>query len=71
MKIIGWNSIESVPQNTKKMFIVRAFNVTHGPARNYTSDPVATWAENGEFPRWKHEFPPTHWCELPDFGETE
>ena len=63
-----WNPIVTAPQNTKNMFIVRAFNVTQGPARNYTSDPVATWSENGTFPRWKHEFQPTHWCELPEFN---
>jgi len=63
-----WRSIESAPKNTKKMFVVQAFNVTEGFVRNYTSDPVVTWAVNGEFPRWKHEFAPTHWFELPDFN---
>jgi len=70
MKLVRWNPIETAPQNTKKMFVVRAFNITHGPARNYTSDPVVTWADNGKFTRWRHEFAPTHWCELPEFEET-
>jgi len=71
MQNIRWNSINSAPQNTKEMFIVRAFNATQGLNRSYTSDPVATWAVDGEFPRWKHDFAPTHWCELPVFEETE
>jgi hypothetical protein len=63
----NWKTIKLAPQNTKKMFLVQAFNVTNGPARNYTSDPVATWAVDGKFPRWKHDFDPTHWCEIPEF----
>lgn len=70
MKLVSWNPIETAPQNTKKMFVVRAFNITHGSVRNYTSDPVVTWVENGEFTRWSQKFAPTHWCELPDFEET-
>lgn len=63
-----WKPIGTAPQNTKKMFVVCAFNVYNNSVKNYTSDPVTTWAENGSFPRWKHDFPPTHWTELPEFN---
>jgi hypothetical protein len=66
MQDYRWKDISSAPQNQTKMFVVRAFNVNHGNIRNYTSDPVATWSVNGSFPRWKHEFAPTHWIELPE-----
>lgn len=61
-----WKDISSAPTNTKKMFVVCAFNVNNETVKNYNSDPVTTWAENGNFPRWKHSFPPTHWVELPE-----
>ena len=63
----SWKYIESAPSNTKKMFVVCAFDVILDSGSKYTSDPVTTWAENGKFPRWKHDFEPTHWVELPEF----
>lgn len=64
-----WQPIESAPKNTKKMFVVKAFNVrfTQGGLMPYTSDPYCVWSEDDKFVRWPHtNFNPTHWMPLPN-----
>lgn len=65
-----WLKIENLPDYYKTkptMFVVKAFDVL--PMQNsiykYTSDPYCVWLENGEYVRWPHPFPPTHYLELP------
>lgn len=48
------------------MFVVRGFDVlTIATGIKYTTDPYCVWYEEGEFVRWPHRFPPTHWMPLP------
>lgn len=62
----GWQPIETAPVG-KQMFVVQAFEAVLAQAGvTYTSDPCCTWRHtDGTFPRWPHEFPPTHWTPLP------
>jgi hypothetical protein len=64
----AWQPIETAPTSGREMFVVRAFNVPvtiSGPP--YTSDPYCVWIDDtsGDFARWPHKFPPTHWIPLP------
>lgn len=66
----AWLPIETAP-NGRGMFVVQAFNVetglsTPGGGRRYTTDPWCVWKCKGEFVRWPHDFPPTHWTSLPE-----
>lgn len=67
-----WLPIESAPKNRKRMFVVRAIDQLTGlvGGHRYTSDPYCVWSENGKFIRWPHDFPPTHWTDLPDHRVT-
>lgn len=65
-----WQPIETAPKDSKEMFVVQAFNVDtrlHLPSGypRYTTDPWCVWYSRGEFVRWPHDFPPTHWARLP------
>lgn len=62
-----WQPIETAPTDTKTMFVVRAFDIKPFPEYTdlYTTDPYCIWVEDGEFVRWPHRFPPTHWMPLP------
>lgn len=62
-----WQPIETAPRDTKTMFVVKAFDVKPSPKYTglYTTDPYCVWVEDGEFVRWPHLFPPTHWMPLP------
>lgn len=63
----GWQSIETAP-HTRKCFVVQGFNVqpTATSMAGYTTDPYCVWrGDSGEFVRWPHQFPPTHWMPLP------
>lgn len=64
----GWLPIETAPVG-RKMFVV--IGVTSGNGftggRPYTTDPYCVWQpEKGEFSRWPHNWPPTHWQPLPN-----
>jgi hypothetical protein len=63
---MNWLPIEGAPVG-KEMFVVCAINVSNGfVGGNYTSDPWCVWQyEPGEFMRWPHNFPPTHYLPLP------
>ena len=66
----GWQPIETLQKGTRKMFVAIAFNVDTGLSApgggyRYTTDPWCVWYSNGEFVRWPHPFPPTHWMPLP------
>lgn len=40
--------------------------------RPYKTDPYVGWLENdGDFARWPHPYPPTHFAELPSTKELE
>ena len=58
--------IETCPKETKKMFVVIAMNKLLGGTVPYTTDPYCVWHQGGEFVRWPHGFPPTHWTPLPE-----
>lgn len=70
-----WQPIETAPKD-RKMFVVQAFDVETGLStpsggRRYTTDPWCVWYSNGEFVRWPHPFPPTHWVPLPEAPNVE
>lgn len=70
IQLIGWQPIETAPQDTRKMFVVRGFNVDYGGPFPYTTDPWCVWrSSHGGFERWPHSFPPTHWMPLPELEE--
>jgi hypothetical protein len=61
-----WQDIATAPRKSRTMFVVKAFDALVEGGRRYTSDPWCVWRPaDGEFVRWPHSFPPTHWCELP------
>ena len=63
--------IENLPEvyNTgRKMFVVRAIDIIPPGCSGlslYTTDAYCVWLENGEYARWPHPFPPTHFSKLP------
>lgn len=66
-----WLKIESLSdywKNNKKMFVVKAIDIfpnDFSPMK-YTTDPYCVWMEDGDFVRWPHPFPPTHYTILPE-----
>lgn len=61
-----WIPIEQAPKDTRTMFVVKGFNVKLKSGIQYTTDPYCVWRrDDGEFIRWPHAFPPTHFCFLP------
>jgi hypothetical protein len=66
-----WQPIETAPTYKKpsKMFAVIAKDVVvTSNGAPYTTDAYYVWREiNGEFARWPHPFPPTHWHPMPSF----
>lgn len=68
----GWQPIDTAPKdNSRKMFVVKAFDVLLLSGRKYTSDPYCVWRGKDEFVRWPHKFDPTHWMPLPDAPKVE
>ena len=70
-----WQPSETAPKD-RKMFVVQAFDVETGLSTpsggcRYTTDPWCVWYSNGEFVRWPHPFPPTHWLPLPKAPNVE
>lgn len=64
--IIGeWVSLSKDKLEDKEIVVFKAVGVPVGSARNYTTDPWCGWMMNGEFVRWPHDFPPTHFLRLP------
>lgn len=64
-----WLKIENLPDHWKTdrgMFVVKAFDVfpNNQSPMKYTTDPYCVWMEDGEFIRWPHSFPPTHYMVL-------
>ena len=67
-----WRPIASAPTTGRKMFVVRAFDVTTHSGMPYTSDPWCVWREeDGKFARWPHAFAPTQWLPLPENEQQE
>jgi hypothetical protein len=67
---IMWEDIKDAPIGTE-MFVVKTFGVSNGltGGQTYTSDPWCVWQQKeGEFSRWPHKFPPTHFLRLPTNG---
>ena len=62
-----WLPIETLSTRDKKMFVVIAIQADIGTMFAYTSDPYCVWKEGDKFIRWPHDFPPTHYCELPKY----
>ena len=62
----GWRTIETAP---KDRTVVVLIGVTEGNGftggRPYRSDPWCGWFSDGEWQRWPHPWPPTHWMPLP------
>ena len=64
---MSWLPIDTAPQDSRVMFVVRAYNAEIGRGHLYTSDPWCVWSDDfGRFMRWPHPFPPTHWMPLPE-----
>lgn len=66
---MSWKTIETAPKDRRTMFVVKAFDVANGftGGNKYTTDPWCVWRnDDGSFARWPHNFPPTHWLELPE-----
>lgn len=64
---MNWQPIQTAPVG-REMIVAKAFDVSAGfsDGRLYTSDPWCVWQYSlGEFARWPHLFPPTHWLRLP------
>ena len=64
----GWQPIKTAPKNGRAMFVVQALDVCNSFTGNrpYTTDPYCVWPDDeGDFARWPHPFPPTHWMPLP------
>lgn len=61
-----WLPIDTAPAGSREMFVVRGFDVSVGSGM-YTTDPWCVFVLDGKFVRWPHQFPPTHWCKLPEF----
>ncbi len=60
--VMDWRSIDTAPKNSGRQFLVIGVNVMGG---TYTTDLHCVWTRNGEFVRWPHKFPPTHWMPIP------
>lgn len=65
---MDWKPIETAPRETRKMFVVQAFNVQIRKDYIYTSDPYCVWRNDNsdKFERWPHEYEPTHWMPIPN-----
>lgn len=62
-----WLPIETAPQKSKRMFVVKAFNQKTSTGHSHNSDPYCVWRnDDGSFARWPHDFKPTHWLPLPE-----
>lgn len=56
-KIPRWIPVgERLPKDKKPIYMIALV-----PERNYTTDQYAGWYILGEWSRWPHRFPPTHW----------
>jgi hypothetical protein len=69
MKWLPIEDAADIPVN--KAFVAIAVDVIPpGLSLKYTTDPYCVWNQgNGDFARWPHPFPPTHFCRLPDIKE--
>ena len=71
-----WKNIEECqPPEPPTMFIARAIlaegNPHTGNGRAYNSDCYCVWKDKEGFARWPHSFPPTHWCNIPEFDGSD
>ena len=61
-----WQPIETAPKDRTMVVLI---GVTEGNGftggRPYRSDPWCGWFSDGEWQRWPHPWPPTHWMPLP------
>jgi hypothetical protein len=56
-KLPRWIPVgEQMPKDKKPIYMIALV-----PERNYTTDQYAGWYILGEWSRWPHRFPPTHW----------
>ena len=64
-----WKPISELPECyriNRKMFVVIGIDVHPVSAdHKYTTDPVCVWVDDGAYIRWKWDFEPTHFYELP------
>ena len=61
-----WISLKEKMPEFKKIVVFKAFDVDVGVGSLYTTDPYCGWIQGQEFVRWPHQFPPTHYAELPE-----
>lgn len=62
----GWVNLEDETPSEREHVVFKAFNVEYQKGKFYTTDPYCGWInEIGEFVRWPHNFPPTHFYRLP------
>lgn len=65
-----WKPMTDLPAEyglTKRMFVVKGFNVMLDTGQIYTTDPYCVWITiGGKMPRWPHDFEPTHFIEIPE-----
>lgn len=61
----AYQDIKGAPVG-RKMFVAIGIDVNVN-GRKYTTDPWIVWQPvEGEFTRWPHDFPPTHFAPLPE-----
>lgn len=56
-----WRPIETAPKNRTPMIVVCGVF-----APGCITDPWCVWWQGGEWARWPHRKPPTHWMPLPE-----
>jgi hypothetical protein len=57
-----WKPITNLPPLHKAVLLISV-----GSVPNYVTDQYVGWRTlSGEFARWVHPFPPTHWMDLPE-----
>lgn len=73
----NWRPVDELPEEyykTRKMFVVMADTSLYEDTalRDYVTDSYCVWIDSrykgtGVCGRWPHSFPPTHFCELPEY----
>lgn len=63
----AWQPIETAPVGRRKVILL----ISNKGPKGYVTDPWTGWIDaEGGVARWPHNFPPTHWMEIPQLTET-